>query len=166
MAATFMKGKFKNLVLYIAKASREDPKFGATKLNKILYFSDFEAYGLWGNSITGATYIRLDRGPVAREMLPTLREMEDAREIDRETRSYFHLTQKVVIPLVEPDVAELVERELDLVDKVIGELQRFNANDVSVLSHLDAGWRLARDRDVIPYNSVYVSALGPKPVDR
>src|SRR5690606_24360644 len=124
-------------------------KFGATKLNKILYFSDFEAYGLWGRSITGATYIRLDRGPAPREILPTLLEMEDAGEIYREARTYFHLTQNVVVPLIDADLDVFEPRELELVDSVIRELRHLDPNHVSVLSHLDAGWRDARNREVI-----------------
>jgi len=153
------KDKFKNLVLYVAEQSRDDLKFGATKLNKILYFSDFEAYGLWGHPITGATYMRLDRGPAPREILPLLREMEDSGMIRRSERTYFHHTQKLVEPTVEADTAVFETRELDLVDRIIGELSHLNANDVSALSHLDEGWRLAEDRGVIPYSSVYISSL-------
>ena len=33
--------KFRELILYIAQESEGDPNFGATKLNKILFFCDF-----------------------------------------------------------------------------------------------------------------------------
>jgi hypothetical protein len=36
--------KMKELILYISQKCADDTKFGATKLNKILYFSDFLAY--------------------------------------------------------------------------------------------------------------------------
>lgn len=162
MGTVFNKEKFQNLILYIARASKADPKFGATKLNKILYFSDFEAYGLWGKSITGATYIRLDRGPVPKPILPTLRELEDTQKIRREERKYFHHTQKRVEAITEPNLVSFDPREIELVDRVMGELRILNASDVSALSHLDEGWRLAQDREVIPYSSVYISSLGTR----
>ena len=155
----FNKDKFRNLILYIAEQSRDDVKVGATKLNKILYFADFESYGLWGRAITGSTYVRLDRGPVPKEILPVLREMEDSGLIRRTERTYFHHTQKVVEPLEPATLAVFEARELDLVDKVMAELRQFNADEVSALSHLDDGWRLAEDREVIPYSSVYISSL-------
>ena len=158
-AMAFNKDKFRNLILYIAEQSRDDVKFGATKLNKILYFADFESYGLWGRAITGSTYVRLDRGPVPKEILPVLREMEDSGLIRRTERTYFHHTQKVVEPLEPATLAVFEARELDLVDKVMAELRQFNADEVSALSHLDDGWRLAEDREVIPYSSVYISSL-------
>lgn len=159
MPPKFNREKFRNLILYIADRSRDDRKFGATKLNKILYFSDFEAYGLWGEAITGATYMRLDRGPVPREILPVLHEMEAEGEVRRFERKYFHHTQKCVEALQEPDTALFGVHELDLVDKVMHELRYLNADEVSALSHLDKGWRIAEDRDVIPYSSVYISSL-------
>lgn len=158
-AIPFDRDKFRNLILYVAEQSRDDLKFGATKLNKILYFADFEAYGLWGQPITGATYVRLDRGPVPREILPVLREMEGEGAIRRFESTYFHHLQKRVEPLEQADTTVFAIRELDLVDRVISELAHLNASDVSALSHLDEGWRLADDRDTIPYSAVYISSL-------
>src|SRR5437660_6974881 len=51
--------RYKELVLYICQKCATDQKFGATKLNKILYFSDFLAYAELGEPITGFEYQRL-----------------------------------------------------------------------------------------------------------
>ncbi|MBM4416381.1 MAG: DUF4065 domain-containing protein [Chloroflexi bacterium] len=64
----FDRSRFKEVLLYIAQSSENDPRFGATKLNKILYFSDFKAFATLGDFITGATYQRLDRGPAPHEL--------------------------------------------------------------------------------------------------
>lgn len=53
-------------MLYIAKRSLTDPYFGYVKLNKILFYADFVAYGELGKPITGATYIRNLYGPTPR----------------------------------------------------------------------------------------------------
>ena len=42
--------KFKELVLYVAHRCGLDPNFGAVKLNKELFFSDFWAYAEFGGS--------------------------------------------------------------------------------------------------------------------
>ena len=67
----FDGSKFRELVLYIAEQSEGDPRFGAVKLNKILYYSDFEAFRVLGESITGATYRKLSEGPAPLQMLET-----------------------------------------------------------------------------------------------
>ena len=59
-------------VVLVDLRSQDDRAFGATKLNNLLYFSDFQAYGALERSITGATYQRLDHGPAPRELLATI----------------------------------------------------------------------------------------------
>ena len=148
----------------MAEESESDPRFGATKLNKILYFSDFKSFGMLGESITGATYQRLDRGPAPRELLSVLRSMEAEGEIERVERRYFNRPQKVARPLRKSDANELLDpAELAIVDAVIADLRDLNASQVSALSHLEAGWRLARDREDIPYETVYISDRRPTP---
>ena len=62
----FDKEKFKELILYIiSKAGRRDG-FGATKLYKIMWFSEARCYILHGKSITDAEYIRKEHGPIPR----------------------------------------------------------------------------------------------------
>ncbi len=47
------EAKLVELILYIADKCENDPHFGKTKLNKILFFSDMLYYGFFGNAITG-----------------------------------------------------------------------------------------------------------------
>ncbi len=159
---TFDRKKFRELILYIAERSDDDPRFGATKLNKILYFSDFKAFGLFGRPITGATYVRLDRGPVPREILHELREMETAGDIRRERRHYFNYVQKRVRARRQSEADEVLSaQERTLVDSVIDELRQLSASDVSALSHLELGWQVAADREEIPYETAYISDRQP-----
>src|ERR1035437_1475045 len=58
--------KLRELVLYIATASEGDEPFGKVKLNKILFFADFEAYRRFVRSITGHEYQKLAQGPAPR----------------------------------------------------------------------------------------------------
>ena len=75
---TFNKDGFKALVLYIADKCSDDPHFGATKFNKILFYADFLSYGLYGQPITGATYFRLPKGPAPKQWLQVRGEMEES----------------------------------------------------------------------------------------
>ena len=120
-----------------------------------------------GGSITGATYQRLDRGPAPRELLPVLREMENEGEIQRYERRYFNRPQKVIRALRKSDIAKvLTPDEFEIIDSVLSELRDLNASQVSALSHLDAGWRLALDREDIPYETVYISDRQPTSSER
>src|SRR4051794_38756976 len=56
--------RLRELIVYIAAQSAYDQKFGVTKLNKLLWWSDTRAFGVRHRPISGATYIRLPQGPV------------------------------------------------------------------------------------------------------
>lgn len=62
--------KLKNMILFFAKESQGDPKFGATKLNKQLFYSDFLSFGRTGKPISGHPYFRLPMGPAPKQLLP------------------------------------------------------------------------------------------------
>jgi hypothetical protein len=162
----FQAEKFKELVLYVAGKSIEDSRFGATKLNKILFFSDFIAYAQYGEPITGARYQRLPRGPAPRELLPMQAEMEEASEAVIVSQKRFNFIQKRLFALRDPDLSSFSAQEIALVDGVIDGLRGFDATNISALSHLVAvGWQLADEGDDIPYESVFISNQPPTPAD-
>jgi hypothetical protein len=162
VSTSFDRQKFAELMLYTADRSSEDPRFGATKLNKILYFSDFKAFGMHGESITGATYRHLDCGPAPLELLETLSVMERGGEIERVDRKYFNYQQKVIKSLRQPQIRDLLpDDEVAIVDQVIEERRVLNASEVSAPSHLEEDGQLAGDREVIPYESAYICNRSP-----
>ena len=54
--------RFRDLLLYLAHRCGDAADFGSTKLCKLLYHSDFTAFGRTGEPITGADYIRQPHG--------------------------------------------------------------------------------------------------------
>ncbi len=62
--------KFKLAVHYIIWKAGNRKGFGATKLNKVLWFSDAGMFVLHRHSITGATYVREKHGPVPKPFVP------------------------------------------------------------------------------------------------
>src|ERR1700685_90185 len=73
--------RFKELVLYICEKGAADPKFGATKLNKTLYFSDFLAFAELHVPITGMEYQKLHNGPAPQRLVPLRDEMVKAGDL-------------------------------------------------------------------------------------
>ena len=159
MQIEFDAAKFRELLLYIANRSLSDPHFGATKLNKILFFSDFYAYGMLGRPITGAEYQRLEYGPAPRQLKPTVEQMRDAQEATVLPRRHFNRQQQILFPLRDPDLSRFTAEEIALVDEVIRLLQPYNVTQVSELSHGYAvGWQVARENETIPYQTVFLSS--------
>lgn len=85
--------KLKELILYLADRSNNDEKFGATKLNKLLFYADFLAYVYLGTSITGQEYQVLDQGPAPRRLVPVRESMKANEEIAIRTADYGQLNK-------------------------------------------------------------------------
>lgn len=150
--------KLAELILYISHKCTNDLYFGATKLNKILYFSDFFAFGKWGSSITGAEYQNLPKGPAPRHLVPVREVMESHKEIAIQPLRFSNgKTQHRTIPLREPDLSFFSGQEIALVDDVIQRLANMDAQATSDLSHRMVGWNMTTVGETIPYASIFLS---------
>jgi antitoxin SocA-like protein len=151
--------KYQELVLYICQKCATDPKFGATKLNKLLYFSDFLAYAMLGEPITGFEYQRLPNGPAPRRMLPMRERMEKHRALGFQVVPLKGgRTQRRAVNLRAPDLSVFTAAQISLVDRIIEELWDLDADAVSDLSHRMIGWKLADPGETIPYETVFISS--------
>lgn len=152
------EARLRELILYIADQSVEDRKFGATKLNKILFFSDFLAYGEHGEAITGVTYVRLPFGPVPDGMAGLVEEMVQSGEIVIREKDVMGRTQKQPIPTRKPDLSLFTAEQIVRVNSVIASLWNHTAKSVSDLSHEEfVGWQIASNGTPLPYESVFLS---------
>ena len=157
-AQEFNPRKFTELVLYIAHKSENDPYFGAVKLNKILYYADFNAYRRLGHSITGAEYRKLNEGPAPREMLSMRKIMLDSQSITIESRQFFNNVQQRIVANREPNIGVFSAEETEIVDETIYALWNMSARQVSDLSHTEIGWKVARQGETIPYHTAWLSS--------
>lgn len=159
------RGKFSQLVLYIANRTKSDPTFGRTKLAKVFYYSDTRAYRDRGEPITGATYERRPHGPFPRELKPTELALHGEGKVEF-AEGPDKYDPKRIIPRAEADLSSFEPWQIELVDAWIDRIQPLTASEASNRSHLEAGWMLAmEDRVEIPMASVRVSRRGPKRAD-
>lgn len=152
-ASTYSEEKLIELMLYISEKSFEDQQFGKVKLAKLLFFSDFEAFTKFGSPITGASYCKMQHGPVPQQLFAVQRKMIDAGVAAMAQRKLGTVTQERMVPLRDPDLNRFTANEIALVDRMIDLLRKYNATEVSELSHLWMGWRCANINEVIPYET-------------
>ena len=149
--------KFKELILYIAQESEFDPNFGATKLNKILFFCDFLAYRAHGRSISGQRYFKLPYGPAPRALKPALNELVAEEACIEIERGHFGHPQKRIIVRREANLeAFFTATEVALVASVIRALWDNSAQEVSELSHHFIGWQVAELHEDIPFETIFM----------
>lgn len=151
------EARFRELLLYIVDKCGSDPKFGATKLNKVFFFSDFSSYARFGRPITGVEYMKLPQGPAPRRLLPIQEQMQTSGEIEVYEKELFNgRRQRRFIARRKPRLETFTGPELALVDEIIDHFRNMTAQEVSEASHGRA-WRIAKMQDSIPYESAFIS---------
>lgn len=153
------EGKLKELILYIAANSQDDPKFGSTKLNKLLFACDLFAYGELGAPVTGVTYAKRQHGPAPRRIPVVIEEMIGEGCLVVAPRPYGRYKQNRPIALRAADLSAFSAAEVALIHEVLQTFEEVNAKQISQWSHGLCGWAIAEPDQDIPYEAVFLSDL-------
>lgn len=145
--------KLRQVLLYIAQQVGSRHNVGATVINKLLYFIDFDYYEKYGESITGLTYIRNHYGPTAHmpTISATIKKMEKDGDLEIVETPYFNYTKRKYLPKKSAILTALNAQELEHIDKELERLADKSASELSDLSHRDMPWIATPAGDPIDY---------------
>lgn len=145
--------KLKSLILYIIE-NYNNSKLTETKLQKLLYFCDFNHYAEYGKSITGFTYHKNHFGPTIKSLRSVILELEQEGflSIIRQTNPYGTPQTNFAITKITQSDFEVSEKLV--IDKVNSTYGKLTPRDISALSHLDPPYVVAEDQEEIEYDSV------------
>ncbi len=162
-ASTYNKEKFRELIVYLAKKSEADPRLGAMKWNKLMFFADREAYGRLGHSISGARYHKIEHGPAAAALVPVRDEMLDSGELEIKPVDLGpqYKPQNRVVAHREPDESVFSADERAVMDEIIKRYWDYNGTAISQEAYNDLGVALAEQDEDIPYGTVYLPKAEP-----
>lgn len=156
----FQESKFRELILYIAKRLGPEAALGKVKLAKLLMASDFGAFERFGTPITGATYEKWPQGHLPKELLLAERDLEAEGAIAVEAEVYYGKKLKRITAHRDPDLSEFSEDELAVIEKALRIFGSESATYLTELSHFELGWRLAKMKEPIPYETVFLGSGG------
>jgi hypothetical protein len=149
----FDREKFKALVLYIIWRTGDARDFGATKLNKVLWFSDARSFEAYGKSITGETYVRQKFGPVPRHILTIIEELQNEGLVETSTERHFDYEVTRYSAHQPPDLGLFNADELGLIDWWIKHIRdEHTAASISEKSH-DYAWKIAQMGEELPFHT-------------
>lgn len=154
----FNKDKFRELVLYIAETTESDSSFGAIKMAKALWLSDFRAFRDLGEPITAATYQKIELGPAPRQYPPVIRELERDGEASVVAEKHYGNELKKVYAKRRAKREVFSTQELAIVDEVIAMLGNVTGRAVSNWSHEWIWWKSVEFNEEIPYGVVLFPA--------
>ena len=150
--------KLGELIVYISGKSEGDSRFGATKLNKLLYFSDFLAYANFGEPITAAIYRHLKNGPAPRHLEEVRDGLVASNAIRIEHRQFRDGRRQVrTVALRQADTDKFSQEHKELVDDLIKRHWDDTADQISLASHNYVGWKMTKEGETISYETIFLS---------
>jgi hypothetical protein len=158
--------KLRELILLIAEWCQADPKFGAIKLNKLLFHADFSAFLTYGEAITGQEYFALPQGPAPRRLKLITERMKKHNEFAWQEVEYFGRPQKRPVALRPADLSSFSGAEVNLIRQTVEKFWKMSATEISDQSHLFLGWKAAHLKETIPYSTALVSRRPPTDDER
>lgn len=138
--------KFKNLVLYFAK---EVPYLSKTKLNKLLFYSDFKYFQMELVSMTGLSYKRDYYGPVPMDFEILYAILND---LDTIMWRIFPNGRGEYIVHKEPFNPDIfTKEEIKTIEEVAKKFSADNAEEISEKSHEEIGYIETEMKNIISY---------------
>ena len=136
--------KLAAMTAYIAARGKDVYK---TKLNKLLFYSDFINFYLHGSSISGAKYVHLSYGPVPDKYEGMLQNLALTGTIEMiKGPGYDVITAKD-----EPITSVLNNRERETLDWVLESFGKMSAGEISEFSHREKAYRFTKAGEYIAY---------------
>jgi len=157
----FNNAKLGELILYVSQLCEKDRKFGATKLNKILFYCDFLSYLNYGKAITEDEYQAIEKGPAPKHLIPIREKLIEEEALAIKNANYYGFVQNRTVALRDPDLSLFTPQEIDLVNRIVHELCDHDGRSVSKLSHMFSGYMVASENEIIPYETALLDFDSP-----
>jgi hypothetical protein len=155
----FERERFKALVLHILWRTNHFEDFGATKLNKVLWFSEARSFQAYGKPITGEVFIRDKHGPRSRHAREVCEELVTSGLAETSIERFYDYEIRRFRAVQPSDTALFTNEELSLIDWWIDHIARdHTAASISEKSH-DYGWEIAQMGEEIPLYAFLASRI-------
>ncbi len=143
--------RLKNIVLFFID------KFGGvfnTKMNKLLFYTDFLSYKLRGIGMSGLTYQAIQYGPVPRQWDNVYAAISD---VYSEIEAFPSGCSGVKLcSEIQPDLGVFKREELDILNMVYQKFKNATANDISEMSHKEDAWiKYVNTKQSIDYSEAF-----------
>lgn len=147
--------KFKMTLHYIINKCGFRNTVGRTVLHKLLYFSDFNYFEKYNESITNETYTKKERGPVPIHFEEAIAELIEENKVrPGKRRLPCGKVMNRYFSLKEPEI-DLSENELAVINKVIKDISHLNGKQIGEYSLTDAPVKQTEDNEIIEYELAY-----------
>ncbi len=143
--------RLKNIMLYILNKCDD---VWCTKMNKLLFYTDFLSYRERGMAMTGLSYRAIDFGPVPERWDRVYSEFPEVRQ---ELRQVGDFVGSVLIASEESDYSMFTDAELKVLDSICTHFGKMSSREISRISHDEDAWLNHHDKhEHIPFDDAYM----------
>ena len=143
--------RLKNIMLYILNRCDE---VWCTKMNKLLFYTDFMSYRERGMAMTGLSYRAIDFGPVPERWDRVYSEFPEVRQ---ELRQVGDFVGSVLIASAEAANTMFTDAELKVLDAICTHFGKITSREISRISHDEEAWLNHHDKhEHIPFDDAYM----------
>ncbi|WP_334329684.1 type II TA system antitoxin MqsA family protein [Companilactobacillus sp. HBUAS59699] len=142
--------KFKNMVIYFTNTTKGLSK---TRLNKLLFYSDFTFFQQSTTSISGATYIHDHYGPVPNDFELLYSVLKDDGIIDFVPFNNGHGEELRTNKSINSSIFN--NDELYVLKKISKKFDGFNANKITEYSHKESAYKETKSKKFISYEYAF-----------
>jgi uncharacterized phage-associated protein len=143
----FSPEKLGSMIQYLVSRGHDVYK---TNLNKLLFYSDLTSYYLYGQGLSGATYLNRPFGPVPDRVETILDDLAAQGSVVRTDMPEFGSNAQK-ITAAGADVSGLTSEEKGVLDWVLDTYGDMRASDLSDLSHEEKAYKFTRPLEPIAY---------------
>lgn len=138
-----------NSILYFAK---NVPYLWKTKLNKLMFYSDFKHFKYYTVSLTGLKYLKYEHGPVPKNYDALLSIMETEGLINLLPAQIGDYPGILVQTLADYDPDLFTKEEISALEEIKDKFSEYTSRDISNISHKEKGWTDTPYNQVISYS--------------
>lgn len=130
-----------------------------TKMNKLLFYSDFEMYRKHGQSISGTRYRAIPYGPVPEKYQSIFDKLSHMDEVDMFYQDFDNGARTEYLAVREDrpfNKGLFSEAEIEVLQKIKTQLGNKSTRDIVQLSHKESAWSMHKhDHSLINYHFAF-----------
>ncbi|RNA63089.1 DUF4065 domain-containing protein [Chryseobacterium nematophagum] len=144
--------KLTNMILYFGEKLNPFK----TKMNKLLFYSDFLMFKKYCFSISGVKYLAIDRGPVPDNFQSIYDYLKNDNYIEFDIVDFGEYYGEKIINVKNFDKSLFSETELEILDFVATHFADINSTAISDISHTEKAWmENHQNKKIINYNYAF-----------
>jgi len=149
--------KYKNVILYLSKNTKQGNVWGKKKMYKLLYFVDFDFFERYERPITGDIYHRLQMGPAPSyfDVIAEELKKEGFLRVSIGKSGPGYNDAYIYKAIKDPDLSVFSKEELKMLKRIVDKYGDMTGTQLETLTHKEAPYLAVGEGEEMPLELAY-----------